>query len=255
MYTKDKRIYAEAGKYLKNGLTVGISMEIEMLDGVEEFDIDLSDLSIRRSGEYVIAVCSGEKVSYLVPSSPTFDTLKKAILASRYDEDEQLSIVINKELSDEGKEEYERFQAWSDFAEKVTKAICPLIGIQIVETLESVKKAMIKTINEYDVSTNVNSFIYDGEEMWLDKATRVGLMNSTTILKAAGEETTTLWFGNKSYTIPCDTAIQILSMIEVYALDCFNVTAEHKARVSAMTDINEIKNYDYTADYPQRLVF
>lgn len=255
MYTKDKRIYADAGKYLKNGLTVGISMEIEMLDGIEEIDVDLNDLNIRRSGEYTIAVCSGEKVSYLIPSSPTFDSVKKTVLSHRFSEEEQLSIVVNKEFSDEGREDYERLQAWSDFAEKVTKAICPLIGIPIVETLESVRKEMLKTITEYDVSPAVNSFVYDGDEMWLDKATRVGLMNSTTILKAAGEEMTTLWLGNKSYTVPCDTVIQLLSAIEVYALECYNVTAEHKAKVSEMTDIQAIKNYDYTADYPEHLVF
>ena len=34
------------------------------------------------------------------------------------------------------------------------------------------------------------------KQIWLDKSTRVGLMNSLTIEKNAGKETSTLWFGN-----------------------------------------------------------
>ena len=34
------------------------------------------------------------------------------------------------------------------------------------------------------------------KQVWLDKSTRVGLINSLTIEKNAGKEISTLWFGN-----------------------------------------------------------
>lgn len=122
-------------------------------------------------------------------------------------------------------------------------------------TLELVKNMKLQDITAYDTSDAVNSFTLDGESVWLDKDTRVGLMNSTQIQKAAGQETTTLWFGGKSYTLPCDTAIQMLSALELYALACYNVTAQHKAAVEALQDVESIEAYDYTTDYPEKLVF
>lgn len=122
-------------------------------------------------------------------------------------------------------------------------------------SIEALKDEKIREITAYDTSSNVNSFTLDGESVWLDKDTRVGLMNSTQIQKAAGQETTTLWFGGKSYTLPCDTAIQMLSALELYALACYNVTAQHKAAVEALQDVESIEAYDYTTDYPEKLVF
>ena len=63
------------------------------------------------------------------------------------------------------------------------------------KALTLAKKAKIAEIIAYDTSSSVNGFMLNGLLVWLDKATRVGLMNSTTIAKAAGQETTTLWLG------------------------------------------------------------
>lgn len=111
----------------------------------------------------------------------------------------------------------------------------------------------LKEIDKYDTSSAVNSFTFKGQSLWIDKATRVGLVNSITIEKNAGKETTTLWFNNKEFTIPIDIALYMLSAIELYALECYNITARHKAEVSKLEDINNINNYDITADYPQKL--
>lgn len=121
------------------------------------------------------------------------------------------------------------------------------------DELETARERMLSAIDIYDKSKAVNSFTLDGEILWLDKDTRVGLMNSTNIQKAAGQQTTTLWFGGKSYTLPCDTAIQMLSALELYALQCYNVTAQHKANVEALQSIEEVVAYDYTTGYPEKL--
>ena len=79
-------------------------------------------------------------------------------------------------------------------------------------------------------------------------------MNSTTIAKTMGQTTTTLWFGDTRLEMSCDIAIQLLSALEMYALECFNVTAAHKKAVAELTDIGEVLSYDYTKGYPEKLM-
>lgn len=119
--------------------------------------------------------------------------------------------------------------------------------------LKQAKVDKIAEITSYDTSSSVNGFMLNGLLVWLDKATRVGLMNSTTIAKAAGQQTTTLWFGGLKLVVDCDKAIQLLSALEMYALDCFNVTASHKQAVSELTTIEEVEAYDYKSGYPKML--
>lgn len=119
--------------------------------------------------------------------------------------------------------------------------------------LEEAKADKIVEITAYDTSDKVNGFVLNGLLVWLDKATRVGLMNSTTIAKAAGQQTTTLWLGSVKLVVDCDKAIQLLSVLEMYALECFNVTAAHKAAVAELKTIKEVEAFDVTADYPSQL--
>ena len=119
--------------------------------------------------------------------------------------------------------------------------------------LATAKAQKLSEIDAYDTSSAVNGFMLNGATVWLDKSTRVGLMNSTTITKAMGQLTTTLWLGESKMEVPCDTAIQLLSALEMYALECFNVTAAHKKAVSELTSIEEVEKYDITAGYPAQL--
>lgn len=112
---------------------------------------------------------------------------------------------------------------------------------------------VLAEIEKHDKSSAVNGFILNGVRVWLDKATRVGLMNSTSIAKAMGQATTTLWLGDAKLVVECDKAIQLLSALEMYALECFNVTAAHKKAVSEMSTVEEVLGYDYTAGYPKIL--
>lgn len=121
------------------------------------------------------------------------------------------------------------------------------------DVLNSAKASVLAAIEAYDTSSAVNGFILNGQRVWLDKATRVGLMNSTTIAKSMGQATTTLWLGDAKLVVECDKAIQLLSALEMYALECFNVTAAHKKAVSEMSTVEEVLEYDYTAGYPKML--
>jgi len=81
----------------------------------------------------------------------------------------------------------------------------------------------------------------------------MGLMNSTTIAKSMGQEKTTLWLGSYQLEVECDKAIQLLSALEMYALECFNVTASHKAAVNKLDNIDAVLTYDYREGYPEKL--
>ena len=115
------------------------------------------------------------------------------------------------------------------------------------------QKMVLAEIEKHDTSPAVNGFMLNGQRVWLNKDTRVGLMNSTSIAKAMGKKTTTLWFGGMQIEVNCDKAIQLLSALEMYALECFNVTAAHKKAVAELNTVEEVLGYDYTKGYPEQL--
>lgn len=119
--------------------------------------------------------------------------------------------------------------------------------------LAAVKSELETAITAYDSSSSVNAFLLNGIQVWLDKATRVGLMNSAAIAKNMGQEKTTLWLGSYQLEVDCDKAIQLLSALEMYALECFNVTAAHKKAVSELDNIEAVLTYDYKSGYPEKL--
>ena len=121
--------------------------------------------------------------------------------------------------------------------------------------LSRAKELVIREIAQYDTSSNVNGFLLNGIQVWLNKDTRVGLMNSITIEKNSGKTESVLWLNGICITVNCDAAIKMLSALELYALACYNKTAEHKLAVSELTDISKVKAYDYTVGYPEKLSF
>ena len=125
---------------------------------------------------------------------------------------------------------------------------------EIPTALDLMRDMKLKELNSYDSSFSVNSFILGGEKTWLDKDTRVGLMNSTSIQKEAGLKETTLWLGTTPLTLECDLVIQLLGAIEIYALACFNKTAEHRKNIESLETVEELAEYDYTVGYPEKIV-
>ena len=152
-------------------------------------------------------------------------------------------------MTDEGEMLYEEREK-----EQYSYDVCWIDGVSSeADVLQRAKEAVLAAIEAYDNSSAVNGFILNGERVWLDKATRVGLMNSTQIAKAMGKKTTTLWFGGMQIEVNCDKAIQLLSALEMYALECFNVTAAHKKAVAELNTVEDVLGYDYTKGYPEQL--
>ena len=185
----------------------------------------------------------------------SYDKCVEAVIRSEYGIDQEMA-VINKYNSYKNglTQDIDSLNEYNEFLQFVfdTKMMVKK-DLEQEELLSLVKKKKINDISVYDKSNSVNSFNLNGLPVWLDKDTRVGLMNSTQIEKAAGHETTTLWLGSVSLVINCDLAIQLLSALELYALECYNKTAEHKANVGKLTSIEEVEAYDYTTGYPDKL--
>ena len=93
--------------------------------------------------------------------------------------------ALNKELG--AYECYECSIAVSSFdEEEVQKAFVEFTAKMDALKLEQAKANKIAEIASYDTSDKINGFMLNGQIVWLDKATRVGLMNSTTIERDLG---------------------------------------------------------------------
>ena len=194
-----------------------------------------------------------------------YGAIVSALIRSRYSQSEVEAIMRNllgKKMDAEN--EFEALTEWCNqcktraaylmnLGEKEYDLVSEEWRERCKATLEKAKKEKLAAILAYDTSSDVNGFMLNGNKVWLDKETRVGLMNSTQITRDMGQDTTTLWFDGYKLEVRCDMAIMLLSSLEMYALECFNVTAAHKKAVRELTTIEEVEAYDYKTGYPKQL--
>lgn len=234
---------------LKPELTADEGRILRINYGVEEKEVTFPAMG---EGDPVVRTIFEAYVTR-VSQPVTYDSVVQAIVEDAYPSDKMQAIVNNYQHDSSNEEylaEYNEMQEWRIYAKDIARAV---VYADNDTNLEYVRAKVLEKISEYDSSSNVNSFLLNGSSVWLDKATRVGLMNSTTIAKNSGSTTTTLWLGEVKLEVNCDTAIQLLSALEMYALECFNTTAAHKKAVNALTTVEELKAYDYTTGYPEKL--
>lgn len=119
----------------------------------------------------------------------------------------------------------------------------------------AIKQLLLDLQKEYDKSGDVNSFILNGHKAWLPKADRVGLRNSLLIQKNNRISTTTLWLNNKPYNVSVDYILEFLERLELYAINCYNVTQSHLADIKGINNRSSLLGYDITSGYPEPIVF
>ena len=194
-----------------------------------------------------------------------YGAIVSALIRSRYSQSEVEAIMRN--LLGKKMDAADEFEALTEWCNQCKTRAAYLMNLGEKEydlvneewrerckaTLEKAKKEKLEAILAYDTSSDVNGFMLNGNKVWLDKGTRVGLMNSIQITRDMGQDTTTLWFDGYKLEVRCDMAIMLLSSLEMYALECFNVTAAHKKAVSELTTIEEVEAYDYKTGYPKQL--
>lgn len=129
------------------------------------------------------------------------------------------------------------------------------VEVEGVPSTFELSKILQELQKDYDKSDEVNHFMIDGEKSWLDKDTRVGLINSVTIQKDSGATTTVLWLNDSPYKVSIDYALTFLKELELYAIECNNVTQTHIAQIKKIIDRNELFEYNVSKDYPKSIIF
>ena len=219
-------------------------------------------------GRFVASVKVGmgsERMVTLPVAVWDYDAIVSALIRSRYSQSEVEAIMRN--LLGKKMDAADEFEALTEWCNQCKTRAAYLMNLGEKEydlvseewrerckaTLEKAKKEKLEAILAYDTSSDVNGFMLNGNKVWLDKGTRLGLMNSIQITRDMGQDTTTLWFDGYKLEVRCDMAIMLLSSLEMYALECCNVTAAHKKAVSELTTIEEVEAYDYKSGYPKML--
>lgn len=116
-------------------------------------------------------------------------------------------------------------------------------------------------IEWYDSSDEVNSCVisYMGQEMsyWANKTERSVLKTAIEDCLKVGRTIYRLDIRDLGISIPinCELLLTMLSQLEVYAIDCYNKTTDHIYAVKNLTTIEDIENYDYKKEYPEKLRF
>lgn len=129
-------------------------------------------------------------------------------------------------------------------------------GYEIKEqeiTLEDILLDKIDRIEKYNVSENVDMFYINDVPMWLNRDLRNSLMARFNAEKSKGIEITNIWYNGLNFVLPVDMAISMLLDLEIYASKCFDNTQRHLYNVTQLQTIEDINNYDYTVDYPEKL--
>ena len=122
-------------------------------------------------------------------------------------------------------------------------------------TLLELKTRKIAELQAYDASESVNSFSIGNVSGWLNKSTRVGLMNSISVERESGRSETTIWLDDAKLVLSIEKAIDMLQQIELYALACYNATQGHINAIKQLETKEEIEAYNFKTDYPGKLSF
>ena len=168
-----------------------------------------------------------------------------------YTEGQSLTRRVNGALFS-GVPSVEQLTAWG-FVEWVEPAPTP------EQLLERAKASKIAELEAYDASDAVNGFIIRtaGGDIteWLDPYKRNNAFRAIESAKKLGDSTISFAIGDVPVTLDVETAEVYLAKVERYAVNCANVTAGHKAAISALTTVSEVTEYDFTVGYPGKLTF
>lgn len=129
---------------------------------------------------------------------------------------------------------------------------------RLEQTVDRIKTIKLRDLKKYDSSNEVNSFSINGVNMWLNKNDRSSLMYSIESEEALGLTATTIYTATVpsiSLQMPINMSKQFLYSLEVYAKEAYGITQNHQNNITQLTTATDIINYDFTANYPTKLIF
>lgn len=130
------------------------------------------------------------------------------------------------------------------------------ITIHYEQSIEDIRQLKLSDLEIYDTSDEVDGFLVGDHHMWLDGLERCKLEQGIKDCMALGRETYGLCIpGVGVVDLPCDTILDMLAQLNVYAVDCFKTTFLHEEAIKGLSTIEEIEAYDFTTGYPPKLSF
>lgn len=122
-------------------------------------------------------------------------------------------------------------------------------------TIEETRAQKLDELRLFDSSEAVNQFSINGVFGWLNKNTRVGLMNSISIERETGRSETSIWLGDTQFILSIEKAVNMLQQLELYALACYDTTQRHINAINQLETKEEIEAYNFKTGYPGKLNF
>lgn len=136
--------------------------------------------------------------------------------------------------------------------------VAPVYEPTETELLERARNHKLEELHRYDESREVENciIVYQGMELdyWAKPSERNDLKNAVRDFVAMGRTEYRLDLRDKgvSVTMPCETLLQMMAALEVYAVDCYNKTTDHEYAIKALTTIEEVEAYEFRHNgYPE----
>lgn len=122
-------------------------------------------------------------------------------------------------------------------------------------TLDGAKENLINEVKAYDKSESVECVYIKGEKTWYNKQERASLMNLANCYKSKDMNGCTLFVNGNPYEYTCDTLIDMLTQLEIYASECFNATQTNINSIKTLLTLDEVESFNYISKYPTPLEF
>lgn len=127
------------------------------------------------------------------------------------------------------------------------------------QVLEAIKQDRLAALEEYDTSPAVNGFevVKDGQTIttWIEPDKRSNYRGSLDDCVLLGVTDIEVPIAGMLIPMTVADARAKLAQIQLYADRCTIVTESHKAAIEALSAVQDVEDYDFTAGYPPRLSF
>lgn len=123
MYIIGNKLYTDAGFYLKTNNVISYVINSNE-SNVQEIKSTVDDMWT--NGTFIF--WSEDKLAQRVLKNGTYGDYKKAIIQKKYNNDDQIAIMLNKDNGDEiDKLAYQKMQEWREWASIVAKKIIKIL--------------------------------------------------------------------------------------------------------------------------------
>lgn len=122
MYVKDNILYADAGHYLKRRNVPIVAMAMPLTETTEDDYEEIpfsSPLDVCVDGK---TVYWGGRLFLVRVKSLKYAVIKTAVIKSRYSDDDQMALLLNRDKGPDRELLYQKMQQWRSFAADIARA-------------------------------------------------------------------------------------------------------------------------------------